>query len=45
MDMRPKTILCDIDGTLVEHVNPATAANISHNMKLLPGTLKKLMEW
>ena len=45
MDIKPKTIICDIDGTLVEHVNPATAANISHDMKLLPGTLKKLMEW
>ena len=45
MDLRPKTIICDIDGTLVEHVNPATAANSSHNMKLLPDTLEKLMEW
>ena len=45
MDLRPKTIICDIDGTLVEHVNPATAANPSHDMKLLPGTLEKLMEW
>lgn len=45
MDLRPKTIICDIDGTLVEHVNPATAANLSHDIKLLHGTLEKLMEW
>jgi ribonucleotide monophosphatase NagD (HAD superfamily) len=45
MDLRPKTIICDIDGTLVEHANPATTANIYHDMKLLPGTLEKLMEW
>lgn len=45
MSIKPKTIICDIDGTLVEHVTPATAANISHDMKLIPGTLEKLMEW
>jgi len=45
MESRPKTVICDVDGTLVEHVNPATAANIHHDMKLLPGTLEKLMEW
>ena len=45
MDNRPKTVICDIDGTLVVHTNPATAANISHIMELLPGTLSKLMDW
>lgn len=45
MNIRPKTIICDIDGTLVQHTTPAKAANINHRMELLPGTLEKLMEW
>lgn len=45
IDTRPKTIFCDIDGTLVEHVNPVDANNINHKMTLLPGTLDKIKEW
>ena len=42
---RPKTIICDIDGTLVEHMPPSTACNPNSKMTLLPGTLDKLLEW
>jgi ribonucleotide monophosphatase NagD (HAD superfamily) len=44
MNKRPKTIICDIDGTLCRHKIP------THNTKpepleILPGTLEKLSEW
>ena len=45
MDSRPKTIICDIDGTLVKHSKPSTVANTVYRMELLPGTLAKLEEW
>jgi hydroxymethylpyrimidine pyrophosphatase-like HAD family hydrolase len=45
MDLRPKTIICDIDGTLVVHGSPSEVATISYKMVLLPGTLAKLEEW
>ena len=45
MDFRSKTIFCDIDGTLVEHVKPTDAQKPTHKMKLLPGTTDKLLEW
>jgi len=45
MDVRPKTIFCDIDGTLVKHAAPSIAASPNHKMELLSGTLKKLLEW
>lgn len=45
MDTRPKTIICDIDGTLVKHGIPSTVATPKHKMELLPGTLAKLEEW
>ena len=45
MDVRPKTIFCDIDGTLVRHVAPSIAASPNHKMELLDGTLEKLLEW
>jgi hypothetical protein len=45
MDVRPKTIFCDIDGTLVKHAAPSMAASPSHKMELLNGTLEKLLEW
>lgn len=45
IDERPKTIFCDIDGTLVKHVPPAIAASPKHKMELLDGTLEKLLEW
>jgi hydroxymethylpyrimidine pyrophosphatase-like HAD family hydrolase len=45
MDIRPKTIICDIDGTLVEHNSPSIVAKSSHKIKPLPNTLTKLEEW
>jgi len=45
MDPRPKTIICDIDGTLVHHCDPHTVSKFTHKMKLLTGTVEKLLEW
>ena len=46
MISKPKTIFCDIDGTLCEY--PYTGKMVSFDdeiMKPLPDTLKKLWEW
>lgn len=45
MDKRPKTIFCDIDGTLVQHNKPSVVARPDHTMVLLSGTIEKLQEW
>jgi hypothetical protein len=45
MDTRPKTIICDIDGTLVVHNKPSDAAKKSCELVLLEGTIDKLNEW
>lgn len=45
MDNRPKTIFCDIDGTLVKHVQPHIASDINYEMELLDGVIEKLLEW
>jgi phosphoglycolate phosphatase-like HAD superfamily hydrolase len=45
MDPRPKTIICDIDGTLVLHNKPSDVAKKSCELVLLDGTLDKLNEW
>ena len=46
---RPKTIFCDLDGTLTEHPNSGdnyiTRYDLEQNMKVLPGTKEKLWEW
>ena len=42
---RPKTIFCDIDGTLVKHMSPDKAANTSSSMELLNKKKKKINEW
>ena len=42
---RPKTIILDIDGTLVEHAIPSDAQTFRHKMKLLDGTIDKILEW
>lgn len=42
---RPKTIILDIDGTLVEHAPPNIAQGFNHSMKVLKGTIEKLIEW
>jgi FMN phosphatase YigB (HAD superfamily) len=46
MDTRPKTIICDIDGTLIEHLGPPSFLTTSEGKsKILEGTLEKLDEW
>ena len=45
MNPRPKTIICDIDGTLVSHNKPSDAAKKSTELTLLEGTIDKLNEW
>jgi hydroxymethylpyrimidine pyrophosphatase-like HAD family hydrolase len=45
MDIRPKTIICDIDGTLVKHQPPWKNTSSSQKLELLPGTIEKLSEW
>ena len=45
MELRAKTIFCDIDGTLVKHFPPVNTQNPNHKMILLDGTLEKLSEW
>ena len=45
MDTRPKTIFCDIDGTLVEHNKPYDCVQPTTDLNLLPGTLEKFEEW
>jgi FMN phosphatase YigB (HAD superfamily) len=45
MEIRPKTVFCDIDGTLIEHAVPWESSLPSFKMKILPNTLEKLAEW
>lgn len=45
MDTRPKTIICDIDGTLVYHNNPHLVSKSDYEMTLLPGAIETLLEW
>jgi hydroxymethylpyrimidine pyrophosphatase-like HAD family hydrolase len=45
MDIRPKTIFCDIDGTLVKHDPPSLTSKPNYKMELLEGTIEKLLEW
>ena len=45
IETRPKTIFCDIDGTLVVHENPSLTCQPTHKPKLIPGVLEKLKEW
>tara|TARA_R110002020_G_scaffold48961_5_gene139866 strand:+ start:3151 stop:3522 length:372 start_codon:yes stop_codon:yes gene_type:complete len=45
LDSRPKTIICDIDGTLITHTNPYDIATNKSTPILLEGTKDKLMEW
>jgi len=44
-DNRPKTIICDIDGTLFKHNLPAFNTEENSKLELLPGTLEKFSEW
>lgn len=43
MEKRPKTIFCDIDGTLVNHNKPTE--QYYNKLELLDGTLEKILEW
>ena len=43
--MRPKTIFCDLDGTLVKHSNPIDIQNPKLELEVLPGVHEKLIEW
>lgn len=45
MNNRPKTILCDIDGTLVKHSLPIQNADGTAKLELLEGTKEKFTEW
>ena len=45
MDIRPKTIICDIDGTLVKHQPPWKNTSSSQKLELLTGTIEKFSEW
>ena len=45
MENRPKTIFCDIDGTLVKHFNPLITQDPNHKMEIIEGTKEKLLEW
>jgi FMN phosphatase YigB (HAD superfamily) len=45
IDTRPKTIFCDIDGTLVTHRIPTKNTTTLEMLDLLPGTTEKLSEW
>tara|TARA_Y100000996_G_scaffold325729_1_gene261809 strand:- start:60 stop:419 length:360 start_codon:yes stop_codon:yes gene_type:complete len=42
---RPKTIFCDLDGTLVKHSNPIDVQNPNLELEVLPGTHERLIEW
>jgi hydroxymethylpyrimidine pyrophosphatase-like HAD family hydrolase len=42
---RPKTIFCDLDGTLVKHSNPIDIQNPNYELEVLPGVHDKLIEW
>ena len=39
----PKTIFCDLDGTLVKHYNPIDIQNPDYELEVLPGVHKNLM--
>jgi len=41
---RPKTIFCDIDGTLIKH-HGAVSQQIAHRPEILDGILEKLDSW
>jgi hypothetical protein len=45
MNIRPKTIFCDIDGTLIKHRIPTKNTHPLATLHLLPGTIEKLSEW
>lgn len=44
MNLRPKTIFCDIDGTLIKH-HGTLSEQVITSPKLIEGVLEKLDEW
>ena len=42
---KPKTIFCDLDGTLVKHTNPVSIQNPNLELEVLPGVHDRLREW
>jgi len=44
MDRRPKTIICDIDGTLISHHGNAYQ-QLMREPEILPGVLEKFEQW
>ncbi len=44
-EIRPVTIFCDIDGTLVKHYSPVISSKPNFKMELLDGTLETILEW
>jgi len=43
MNNKPKTIICDIDGVLLEHRNQGLSSQL--NVAPLNGTIEKINEW
>lgn len=44
MDIRSRTIICDIDGVLLKHHGDITKQHIKKPV-LLPGVIEKIKEW
>ena len=42
---RPKTVFCDIDGTLIRHKDPASLCSAEYVPELLEGTRKTILGW
>ena len=42
---KPKTIFCDLDGTLVKHSNAIDIQNPNLELEVLSGVYKRLREW
>ena len=42
---KPKTIFCDLDGTLVKHCNPVEIQDPNLELEVLEGTHQKLRDW
>jgi hydroxymethylpyrimidine pyrophosphatase-like HAD family hydrolase len=45
MENRPKTIFCDLDGTLIQHTGDINKQVKIGYTSLLEGTIEKLKEW
>lgn len=41
----PKTIICDIDGTICQYHNPSEILSPNHLVTLLPDVIEKFVEW